>query len=128
MQRVSAGVLVDAHPEPLRRCAQPVREPGRVDEAGAGAVPDAAAVGGGEDFGLHRGRVEDLDVVAEAPQQLDLLLDPRVLVGLEERDEVAGELEVAVDAVRSRSACIPAKLSPPRRSSAGTRPRSAPAR
>jgi hypothetical protein len=37
--------------------------------------------------------------VAPRAQQVDLLGDPRVLVRLEERDEVAGHLEIAVDAV-----------------------------
>ena len=43
--------------------------------------------------------VEDRDVVPEARQRLALLLDPRLLVGVGEREQLAGGLEVAVDAV-----------------------------
>jgi hypothetical protein len=46
------------------------------------------------------GAVEDLDLVPEPAQELGLLLGPRVLVGLEDHDEVARRLEAAVDPVR----------------------------
>ena len=43
--------------------------------------------------------VEHRHLVAEARQRLALLLEPRLLVGVGQREQLAGGLEVAVDAV-----------------------------
>ena len=89
---------MDADAGRERRLRQPGDELARVDEGGVGLVPDASEVGRRGDLGADRGFVEDLVLVAVALEQLRGLLDPLDLVRLERDAEVAGQLEVAVDA------------------------------
>ena len=90
--------LVDAHARRAGGGRKPRDELAGVDERRVGLLPDAAEVRGRGHLGLHRLAVEDLVLVAEALQQLGALLDPGQLVLLERNAEVAGQLEVAVDA------------------------------
>ena len=69
-----------------------------VEDARAGVIPEAAAERGRVDLGLHRRRVEDRDLVPELAQRLRVL-QPGELVLVGQREQLAGDLEVAVDPV-----------------------------
>ena len=98
LDRRRRGVLVDADAGREGRLPEARGELARVDERRVGPVPDAAEVGRRGDLGADRGLVEDLVLVAMAGEQLGRLLDPLELVRLERDAEIAGQLEVAVDA------------------------------
>ena len=93
------GVLVDAHAGRQGGGAQAGGERAGVEHRGARAVPQAAAVQRRRDLGADRGPVEQLALVPEAPQHLRLLLQPRLLVGLQRDQQVPGALEGALDPV-----------------------------
>ena len=98
-QVVDRGVLEHAHPDADRGVTQPGSELARIEDAGAGVVPDAAEIRGGRDLRAHRRAVEHGHLVTEALQRFALLLEPRLLVGVSEREQLAGGLEVAIDAM-----------------------------
>ena len=91
--------LADAHAHAEHRAPQPVGERDRIEHTAAVAVPDAAERERRVDLGARRRGIERLGVAAEAPDQLDLLVDLVHLVALGRDPEHAVALEAGVDAV-----------------------------
>jgi hypothetical protein len=91
-------VLVQPHPGLEGGAPQAERELARVDEGRPGAVPEPSVVRRRADLGPHRVRVEQLDVVPVLAAERSRLLELVRLCGIQQRADVAGPLELAVDA------------------------------
>ena len=96
------GVLVDANAQRLRCCLKPPREASGIDERRTVAAPQPTEIGGGVDLRAHGGGIQQLDGLAQFPEEPELLAElVEVTGGVECGGHVddPGALEVAVDAV-----------------------------